>query len=88
MKLFKNNPAFYKGVFALAFPIALQSLISIGVNMLDTIMVGSLGETSLSATSLANSFCYCLDCWLDTLSPLQCVVEERQVYPSQQAFLL
>ncbi len=56
MKLFKNNPAFYKGVFALAFPIALQSLISIGVNMLDTIMVGSLGETSLSATSLANSF--------------------------------
>ena len=56
MKLFQNNPAFYKGVFALALPIALQSLISIGVNMLDTIMVGSLGETALSATSLANSF--------------------------------
>lgn len=56
MKLFQNQPAFYKGVFALALPIALQSLISIGVNMLDTIMVGSLGETALSATSLANSF--------------------------------
>ncbi len=56
MKLFQRQPAFYKGVFALALPIALQSLISIGVNMLDTIMVGSLGETALSATSLANSF--------------------------------
>lgn len=56
MKLFQKDPAFYKGVFALALPIALQSLISIGVNMLDTIMVGSLGENALSATSLANSF--------------------------------
>ena len=56
MKIFQNQPAFYKSVFKLALPIALQSLISIAVNMLDTIMVGSLGETALSATSLANSF--------------------------------
>ena len=56
MKLFKKEPAFYKTVFALALPIALQSLITIGVNMLDTIMVGELGEKALSATSLANSF--------------------------------
>ena len=56
MKLFQKNTAFYKSVFALALPIALQSLISIGVNMLDTIMVGNLGENALSATSLANSF--------------------------------
>ena len=56
MKLFKKDPLFYKKVFTLALPIALQSLITIGVNMLDTIMVGSLGEEALSATSLANSF--------------------------------
>ena len=56
MKIFQYQPSFYKSVFKLAFPIALQSLISIGVNMLDTIMVGNLGETALSATSLANSF--------------------------------
>ncbi|MCQ2241641.1 MATE family efflux transporter [Treponema sp.] len=56
MKLFSNDSGFYKKIFALALPIALQSLISIGVNMLDTIMVGSLGESALSATSLANSF--------------------------------
>lgn len=47
---------FYKRVFALALPIAAQSLITIGVNMLDTMMVGSLGDDPLSATSLANSF--------------------------------
>lgn len=56
MKLFRKDPEFYKRVFTLALPIALQSLITIGVNMLDTIMVGSLGESALSATSLANSF--------------------------------
>ena len=56
MKLFQKEPEFYKQVFSLALPIALQSLITIGVNMLDTIMVGNLGENSLSATSLANSF--------------------------------
>ena len=56
MKLFRKDPAFYKKVFSLALPIAGQSLITIGVNMLDTIMVGNLGEAKLSATSLANSF--------------------------------
>ena len=47
---------FYEKVFKLALPIAGQSLITIGVNMLDTIMVGKLGDEPLSATSLANSF--------------------------------
>ena len=56
MKLFDREPRFYKNVFTLALPIAAQSLITIGVNMLDTIMVGNVSETALSATSLANSF--------------------------------
>lgn len=55
-KLIVSDKNFYKRVFYLALPIALQSMISIGVNMLDTIMVGKLGEASLSATSLANQF--------------------------------
>ncbi|WP_242852615.1 MATE family efflux transporter [Acetobacterium bakii] len=41
---------------AIAIPITLQSLITIGVNMTDTMMVGSLGEMQLSAASLANQF--------------------------------
>ena len=55
-KIIINDKSFYKKVLTLATPIALQSMIAIGVNMLDTIMVGSLGEAELSATSLANSF--------------------------------
>jgi putative MATE family efflux protein len=55
-KLFDKDPHFYRNVFTLALPIALQSLVTIGVNMIDTIMVGSLSEDALSATSLANSF--------------------------------
>lgn len=56
MKLFRKDPFFYKNVFTLALPIAAQSLITIGVNMLDNIMVGSLGDNALSSVSLANSF--------------------------------
>ncbi|MBO4414971.1 MAG: MATE family efflux transporter [Lachnospiraceae bacterium] len=56
MKLFSKEKDFYRKVFILALPIALQSLITIGVNMLDTIMVGTLGDDALSAASLANSF--------------------------------
>ncbi|MCR4897177.1 MAG: MATE family efflux transporter [Lachnospiraceae bacterium] len=55
-KLFDKDPHFYRNVFTLALPIALQSLVTIGVNMIDTVMVGSLSEDALSATSLANSF--------------------------------
>ncbi|MCR5769409.1 MAG: MATE family efflux transporter [Lachnospiraceae bacterium] len=56
MKLFSKDRSFYRQVLILALPIALQSLITVGVNMLDTIMVGSLGDDALSATSQANSF--------------------------------
>lgn len=55
-RLIVKDKSFYKTVITLAAPIALQSMIAIGVNMLDTIMVGRLGEAQLSATSLANSF--------------------------------
>ena len=47
---------FYLRVGAIALPIALQSLIQIGVNMMDTVMLGTLGETALSASALANQF--------------------------------
>jgi len=52
----KTETSFYKNVFTLALPIALQSLITVGVNMLDTIMVGSLPGNALFSTNLANSF--------------------------------
>lgn len=56
MKLFIKDGKFYKSVARIAIPIALQGLITTGVNAMDTIMVGDLGETALSGVSLANSF--------------------------------
>ena len=55
-KLFKKDPAFYKKVFTLGFPIALQTLITVGVGMLDNIMISHLSQPAFSATSLANSY--------------------------------
>ncbi len=55
-KLIAKDKSFYKTVAMVAVPIAAQSLITVGVNMMDTIMVGRVGETALSAVSLANTF--------------------------------
>lgn len=51
-----TDKGFYKSLLAIAIPIALQNVISFGVQMLDTVMVGSLGDVPLSAVSLANQF--------------------------------
>lgn len=56
MKLYTKDKQFYKLVAGIAIPIALQGLITTGVNMMDTIMIGAVGETELSAVSLANQF--------------------------------
>ncbi len=55
-KLFIKDNQFYKNVAKIGIPIALQGLITTGVNMMDTIMIGKVGETALSAVSLANQF--------------------------------
>jgi len=55
-KLFIKDRQFYKNVAKIGIPIALQGLITTGVNMMDTIMIGKVGETALSAVSLANQF--------------------------------
>lgn len=55
-KLYVKDKKFYKTVAGIAVPIALQGLITTGVNMMDTIMIGAVGETQLSAVSLANQF--------------------------------
>lgn len=54
--LIVKDKNFYKTVAKIAIPIALQGLITNGVNIMDTIMIGSIGETQLSAVSLANQF--------------------------------
>ncbi|MEG0272097.1 MAG: MATE family efflux transporter [Hydrogenoanaerobacterium sp.] len=49
-----QNKKFYNDIFTIAMPIALQNIISYSVNLMDTVMLGTLGEVALSAASLAN----------------------------------
>lgn len=53
MKLIKDK-TFYSTLASVGVPIALQNMIGFGVNMTDTIMLGKLGETQLSAASVAS----------------------------------
>ncbi|MBQ8398012.1 MAG: MATE family efflux transporter [Clostridia bacterium] len=40
----------------IAIPISLQQLITVGINLMDTIMLSSMGDAQLSASSLAGQF--------------------------------
>ncbi len=56
MQLFVRDRKFYRTLAAFALPIAAQSLITVGVNMADNIMLGQLGEMPMSGVTLANNF--------------------------------
>lgn len=51
-----TDKAFYREAVLIILPVVLQAVINQGVNMMDTIMVGTLGEVAISASSLANQF--------------------------------
>ena len=51
-----KDKVFYENVLAIMLPVAGQQAINMGVNMMDTVMLGSFGEVQLSASSLANTF--------------------------------
>lgn len=50
--MLKNS--IYGTLFKIALPIALQNLISSSINMLDTFMIGQLGEGAIAAVGIAN----------------------------------
>lgn len=51
---------FYKTMLAIALPIGIQNLITFTVSMSDTLMLGSLGEVQLSASSIGNNLFFIL----------------------------
>ena len=51
---FKREPGFYKKLLALAFPMIIQNLITNSLGLVDTFMVGVLGEGPLAGVTLAN----------------------------------
>ena len=56
----ETRPGFYKDLWVLMLPIAVQNLITAGVNMADVVMVGQLNQTALSASSLAGQVAFVL----------------------------
>ena len=52
-EMIKDKP-FFKLLFTLAIPIMIQNLISSSLNMIDTLMIGQLGEGEIAAVGLAN----------------------------------
>ena len=55
-----ENKRFYKSLMALVLPITLQNFITNAVNSADVFMLGYVGQTELSAVSLANQFQFLL----------------------------
>ena len=60
MSILVRDQTFYKKLGAIAIPIMLQNLITFGVSMMDTLMLGRLGEVQMSAAALANQLFYML----------------------------
>ncbi|WP_373601247.1 MATE family efflux transporter [Paraclostridium bifermentans] len=52
--------SFYKAILNISLPIAIQNLITFAISMSDTIMLGRLGEISLSASAIANNIFFIL----------------------------
>ena len=53
-----NKKDFLKYASKLAFPIMIQNLIGTLVNIADTVMLGYVSQTAMSASSLANQFTF------------------------------
>lgn len=53
-KLFRREPGFYPRLISLALPILLQNLITNSLGLVDTFMVGTMGEGPLAGVTLAN----------------------------------
>lgn len=56
LKPYLGDRAFYRSIVAIAVPISLQQLITVGINLMDTVMLSSMGDIQLSASALAGQF--------------------------------
>lgn len=58
--IFLRDREFMRSMLAIAVPVAFQQLITASLNMIDVLMVGQLGETSVAALGLANQIFFLL----------------------------
>lgn len=54
IKSISRDPAFVRKTIMLAGPVAIQGFLNSILNMIDSLMIGSLGETAIAAVGLAN----------------------------------
>ena len=54
LKLFRREPGFYAKLMSLALPILFQNLITNSLGLVDTFMVGTMGQGPLAGVTLAN----------------------------------
>ena len=73
----ENKAQFYKNVFALVLPMALQNLINVGVTSADVIMLGKVGEIALSSSSLAGQIYFILSLILFGLTSAAAVITSQ-----------
>lgn len=69
-----EDKKFYKNVFWLVMPMAVQNLINVGVTSTDVIMLGRVGEAALSGVSLANQIYFILSLLYFGLTSGACVL--------------
>lgn len=53
-----KQPAFFQSVIRIAIPVALQSMLQSSFSMIDQVMVGQLGSTSIAAVGIAGKFAF------------------------------
>ena len=58
MGLFVKDRTFYSKLLHIAIPVSLQGLVTFGVNVADTVMVGSLGEYSIAGVAIGTQFTF------------------------------
>ena len=56
LKAYLGDGELYKRMFRIAIPISMQQLITVGINLMDTIMLSSMGDAQLSGSALAGQF--------------------------------
>ena len=49
-----HNITFLKKVITIALPVAMQGMLNTVVNLVDNLMIGSLGSTAIASVGLAN----------------------------------
>ena len=63
----REIPAFYRQLFVLVLPIAIQNLISAMVNSVDVLMLGYVSQSAIAAVSLANQVMFILNIFITGL---------------------